>query len=771
MHHFLLVHTKTTSAKKKLIERLQKGVEHLVPYNAKRMQYDARSDDVLFISAQAHDYLLMGSRHLMQGATFVACDGFCHLPYKGADMAEFFLKAFKDHGIFGVNEYLNGEYCAGYYDVNYNEISGLSDFTGLRPLYYHEDNNYFAISNRQMFLNPLLSEAGNISVDINNISDLISKGNKFNDRSVLSGVKMLLPGHGIHYSPRSGITIKRSGASVFSGRGEPSKADYERAVAEIVSNFDSLENMPGLSDKPLRISLTGGEDSRLVLAAALNSRVRDRIEAFTYGTPDNPDIAAAEIVALKAGVPHVKNIQTPPNSVSERPVAEIWNDLARHAFRFEGAPGAWDGGSGASKQTRLDLVGYFDAYFKRVRPSSAAIDVVSSDIARQHMREPQQPFDPLGLLLPEAALAEHAFCDTWLEKALAEGAELNDIPELFYFDFRLPWWGGSMAANVGALYRLAPLASKFASRIGLKQSVTDRRERKFIFEAMLALRPDLLEIPYLNKKWPDHFQKYTDKIRLPGKELSLPIAQHHPSTPWQITLAKKGTDLIRDHIASYNLNDLYQVINRNRLDEILANPSLVNNSAAVRAIINLCEIIILMSGQQKRLPDVIENGNLDGVIVSSNIPELSALVKSAQIASKNTNIYTDKSPENYIRRTYTKEISFLNIKNIRIDPTNQISNLLLHSLTLKTKDGTLRPVSLLKLRKNTELETIYQDDGGLKLHATGDDPHLYFPVGYSFDNITSIEINISAAKGNGQMEIFFDTGNGFTRNGMIVITY
>lgn len=769
MNHFLLVSSKNQHSRTILIDRIAKGISHLVPYEPGQTHILSLSESVIFVAAQSHDVLQLGDRHLYCGNNFIAYDGFCRSKNPQNLTAEIFMNAFREHGAFGVNNFLDGEYCAAHFDPASHRLSGVSDFTGLRPLYHFESERYFAISNRQMFLNPLLTDSEKTSVDVTQIADLIGKGNKFSEHSILKGVRMLRPGFGITFSPYTGVEIRRSGQPIFTARGVPTKSDYVNSVQDIVRNFDALDNIPGLDGQPIRISLTGGEDSRLVLAAALNSRIANRIETFTYGYPDNPDIAAAESVAKKAGVPHFKNIQTPPKNLTERSISDIWSDLRRHAFRFEGAPGAWDGGANSSSQVRLDLVGYFDGYFKRVRPASAAIDVSSRGIAQIFMSEPQQPFDPLGILYPEATQRDRQYCDAWLENILSEGAELNDVPELFYFDFRLPWWGGGMASNSGSLYRIAPLASKISSRTGLKQSIVDRRERRFIFEAMLALRPDLLEMPYLNKKWPDHFQALAPNIKLPRVELQLP-APSHPSIPWQNTLAKKGGGFILDYLNSNSFSDFKEVINFSRLAQFLTNPSLVNNAPIVRSICNLAEILVIAAGDQSRFPDKIVNNHLKGPSRITNLPELAEWASRA-LESDGT-VASAAQPA-----TSTKHCEInLNfppgpIRNVRIDPSTRPSILSLAKLSLKNADGGFTPLALSSMRNNDQVKTSVNSDGFLQLVVTGNDPHLYFPVGFKFDEISGLFLSLNVQPGHGPLEVFFDMGQGFSRAGMLSIVY
>ncbi|EAT07844.1 asparagine synthase-related protein [Sphingobium sp. 10 DY56-G10] len=761
MHHFLIVKAKSKFAKQTLFDRLIKRLDHLVPYEPHRRKILSLADDVYFASTESHDFLGLGEKSGQFGERFIAYEGFCFLKSRGENTLDLFRDIFQKRSIFEANDYLDGEFCAVNYEENGDTINVISDFTGLRPIYYLNNEDYFAASNRQMFLNPLLTRSGRLETDWQQIADLVAKGNKFTERSFLKGVRMVRPGFAIQWSQGSDLNIRRSGTPIFTARGEPGRGDYIRSISEIIHNFDSLDYFPGLDGQPIRISLTGGEDSRLVLAAATQSRIADRIEAFTYGFPDNPDIAAAAIVAEKAGVKHVTNIHTPPKVATERPMDAIWTDLRRHAFRYEGAPGAWDGGAATATQTRLDLVGYFDAYFKRVRASSAEIDVTSRDVARKFMREPQQVYDPMGILLPEAVDYDQSLDDEWMESALAQGAELNDLPELYYFDFRLPWWGGAMAANVGTIYRLAPLASKYASRTGLKQSLADRRGRKFIFEAMMTLRPDLLEIPYLNKKWPDHYQDRALNVKLPGVELKLPVPQH-PSAPWQVTLAKSGGQFIKDYLEVHKFSGLESVIDVKRFTEFLDNPALIKNTPTVRTIANICEILILTANDQSRAPDKIENSRLPSGVMITNIAELSDRREQASV-----NIDTSMQR----KRNFHIPFPRVNLRNFRVDPAERPCDITIQKLILSYADGRVVELDASQYRCNSQLKVVSASGKEVKLTSTGDDPQIYFNNIDNMSEIKSCDIMALMPQDGGRLEVFFDQGTGFSREHMVAHSY
>mgnify|MGYP001335961646 CR=1 FL=1 len=165
MHHFLIVKAKSKSAKQTLFDRLIKGLDHLVPYEPHRRKILSLADDVYFASTESHDFLGLGEKSGQFGERFIAYEGFCFLKSRGENTLDLFRDIFQKRSIFEANDYLDGEFCAVNYEENGDTINVISDFTGLRPIYYLNNEDYFAASNRQMFLNPLLTRSGRLETD------------------------------------------------------------------------------------------------------------------------------------------------------------------------------------------------------------------------------------------------------------------------------------------------------------------------------------------------------------------------------------------------------------------------------------------------------------------------------------------------------------------------------------------------------------------------------------------------------------------------------
>lgn len=618
MHKFAIVRLKTPWAKAQIYSRILRQMSSQIPFIAKQKTVLKLSEDLVFFGSRASDYLGVGPGYHEDETAFTAFDGYAYIdkPDETARALHEMLGKVAPAG-FDVG----GQYSIIRLEKATGRFSGIADFTGMRPLYYIDNPDFFAVSNRQMLLNPICTRNTRPTIDVWAATSLISKGNKFGHDSLIAGVNMVPPGHFV-VSSSSGFSVKPLSNQVWQDRRRPTTPDYQRAAENLVENLSWFSRTKRFEQEPISLSLTGGEDSRLVLSLAMNSAFKEKLQAFTYGFSDNPDIYAAKDVAAAAGVPHSVTINE--RTASQHTIEGIWKNLRSHAFRFEGAPGAWDGGAGSAKSTNLDMTGVFDFFFKRVRPGSAALDVTSEAVALDHMRESQQEYDVLGLLRPEARQKDNDFDREWLDRRLSDGLELNDVPEIYYQENRLSWWGGGIDGNVNNRLRVTPLADRFASWVGLKQSVQDRRERRFIFEAMLHLAPDLLRLPYVNKKWPDRFQDLAPQVKLPGVAFSMPPSAPSPGIPWQVELAKNGGKFILDYIARYDLQEIYDIVDKQRLEECLSDPSKINNHAAVRSIINIAEVLILMAGGWSRDFDNIENHGLE-IGWNTNVPEVQAV--------------------------------------------------------------------------------------------------------------------------------------------------
>lgn len=309
---------------------------------------------------------------------------------------------------------------------------------------------------------------------------------------------------------------------------------------------------------------------------------------------------------------------------------------------------------------------------------------------------------------------------------------------------------------------MTPLASKTACEVALKQSLEDRRDRRFIFEAMLALRPDLLTVPYLNKSWPARFRSLAPGLALPDKGFDYP-APGGGALPWQVIFAKRGgLDLLARFIADHGLDDIFSIIDRRRFEELVANPGQIRNTPSVRSLVNLAEILILMANRQLRKPDNLAEHHLTGESWDSNIPAVSALWSAPPASPAVRTVPVD------LRRSLRFFLPRRPLHNLRIDPGDRPGQVTLHGIMRFAPGQGPEPLLLRGLAGNADLDIEPLAGGGWILRATGHDPQVFVTDPACRDGLLSageIAIEITAPKDT-LVEVFYDYGAGFSREGM-----
>ena len=143
----------------------------------------------------------------------------------------------------------------------------------------------------------------------------------------------------------------------------PEVRDVERRLDQVESEL--VENLRAVvsaaPDKPL-LQLTGGRDSRLVLALAVRANVLKDVEAVTYGPPDNIDAVLARELTSRLGVPH-SQLRWKNSAVS---------DLCGHVDRVAGALNCADSTIAPDRDHRVSLSGLIGETMRTTWPKRQA---------------------------------------------------------------------------------------------------------------------------------------------------------------------------------------------------------------------------------------------------------------------------------------------------------------------------------------------------------------------------------------------------------------
>jgi hypothetical protein len=414
-------------------------------------------------------------------------------------LAEDVLHAFRSRGTAGVAATLGGSYnftgaCSEH------GLRAFADASGLFPLYWHQGADFAAFSNRSSTIANLAGASS--GWDLRALAWVIGHANLFGDEMPARAVRYVPPGYEAHVGlGDSRVTLPTSPVWVWPepssdrGRENLTPAEWDEITDALVTNFRALRSFGGR----LRLSLTGGKDSRLCLALAMAAGLQDGVVTVTNGAVDSPEVQCAAAVADAAGVPH-KRIDVLAVNAPFDPAA-MWLRLRQHAYRFEGIVCPWDGVTDPICGTTVTIKGFGGEFYRRSHAKRfrgkrlTSIDAMATMFVNYH-----QQLDPLGVLVGGVADFQAEWLQSWVYDEVKR-IRLDLAPEKFYVDHRLAHWNGPLGQSTPWRINVNPLLLPAAARKNLELKLEVRSSERFHFEVMRRAAPQLVTVPFLNDVW------------------------------------------------------------------------------------------------------------------------------------------------------------------------------------------------------------------------------------------------------------------------------
>ncbi len=193
---------------------------------------------------------------------------------------------------------INGSYLFVIADDNSGEVHIGCDQNAFIPFYYILVDGVLLFS---WDVAPLLAQLpGGAKLDAQNLmSWLLVGGRGFQDETRFRGVKRLEPGCVITFD---GVRVTKQKGQPFSFTAAPGQQEDELIDQAEATLIEACKRR--LPSEPRLIGLSGGLDSRLVLAASARAGVTSGLTAYTYGIPDFVEANIARDVASYFQIPH-----------------------------------------------------------------------------------------------------------------------------------------------------------------------------------------------------------------------------------------------------------------------------------------------------------------------------------------------------------------------------------------------------------------------------------------------------------------------------------
>lgn len=183
-------------------------------------------------------------------------------------------------------------------------VNAYVPFHGVEHLFYGETQDFYVISNRATVISFLLN--GRVKYNLSSFCGYInthglSSHFTFTD-TPFEGVKTIPPGSELIISP------SRIKLNDYDHQSEvSSNAIFDDLAQALIDHFSLIKKF----NCNININITGGKDSRLLLAVATHLGLD--IQGFTFGAPDTNDVNIGQRICQALDVPHTNKSLTPAN--------------------------------------------------------------------------------------------------------------------------------------------------------------------------------------------------------------------------------------------------------------------------------------------------------------------------------------------------------------------------------------------------------------------------------------------------------------------------
>jgi hypothetical protein len=376
---------------------------------------------------------------------------------------------------------LDGRCCAARYEDRDRTLEIYTDPLGAYPVYRADNRDGCWIGNSAA---AVAAASGADELDRSVLASVLAGGWSLSGRPVWVGVDRVARGTVLALAEEGERSVQQLGPGELAALPEAG-FDARRAAGLLVAATGALADWPG---RPSVVQLSGGRDSRLVLAAARAAGAE--VSATTGGSPDAPDVLVARELSAATGIGHVL-VRDPGEGLRSRPdhAARVVVLAGGAAISLENAAGypleqssgplpLWLNGQGG------EIAG---GYY---RPSAdgpvAALSAAFADT---------------GGLLCEAG---RELVDRELREAvdglLAGGVASQDVLDVFYVERRMGAWAaaGHGCVEVAKGDTAAPLWSRRLLGEQLAAAAAGGRDR-FAEPVLEVLDPELAAMPFASE--------------------------------------------------------------------------------------------------------------------------------------------------------------------------------------------------------------------------------------------------------------------------------
>ena len=325
-----------------------------------------------------------------------------------------------------VDDRLAGHYARVELD-QYGHGTIEQDPYGLHPLYIGSVRGVTLIANRPQLVAVEIERLTGKSAarDQRFATWLAFIGRPIGDRTGYEDVRCVPFGAGVRIDPDHGARFSFTDAPWLLPAMDIDDSWIDRIECELIANLRAAIRTMGHTP---RLQLTGGRDSRLVLALVVRAGLLQDVEIVTNGKADTPDVIVAKDLTTRLGIQH---------TISK------WNDgvidlheLCAHVGRVAGAVSPLDSSISLSKESRMSLSGFHGETLRTHWPNKSGFQDFHS-VVTEYL---SGPLGKAGILQRDAYTAALADGVQGILEPVEQVAGPEDLFDAFSLQHRVRRW-------------------------------------------------------------------------------------------------------------------------------------------------------------------------------------------------------------------------------------------------------------------------------------------------------------------------------------------
>jgi hypothetical protein len=454
------------------------------------------------------------------------------------------------------------------------EVSAQASFCGYDSLFYVDNDRYAVVGNRAALVAAFQRSGAHSEIDAQAPSWVLSTTMILGTDTPWREVRRLPTTRTL--TIRNGRIATRPVDAVLAlpdDEGLP--ASQGSAIQGLVERFD-WHLRTGV---PFSAHLTGGKDSRMILALLIATGSIERVgEIVTNGSEENGDVIVARQIAAEVGLKnHVVREGAKP--------AVRTTEWRQHEQRFRFSPWKYDmyltpyDGWGERKPTPSLETIFTGGGGELIRQKGIAPDAKTDplDTIVDRFTNWYYRHDALRLLAPDVSAWQRDWIRDEVEGLIGTGAV--NLQQSFYIEQRMANWGSAHLRNNGTSSVPALIDLHLARLMHLRADMAD----DLPYEILTRCAPQLRGLPFVNDEWTGRTAARAEADGVMQPPVSAAVTK---SFPWQFALYRDHRDeLLRECLPSIPAWD--GIVSAKHVERLLSQPAEPFNSSHVKMLFGL----------------------------------------------------------------------------------------------------------------------------------------------------------------------------------------